>query len=87
LNVSIFKGYYNKSIDRILDSYNNYLYDGCITSVNDASKYLLNHNKELLFNSENIIHIYYNAIPRYKTSKWWRFWNRRKCLVLNKAID
>jgi len=87
LNVTVLEGYYNKSIDRIFDYGNNYLQDGYITSVNNASNYLLNNKKELLFNSKSIIHIYYNAVPRYKKTKWWCFWNRRKCLVLNKAID
>lgn len=87
LNITVFKGYYNKSIDRILDCANNYTQDDCITSVNNASNYLLDVNKDLLLNSKNIIHIYYNAIPRYKKSKWWCFWNNRKCFVYNKAID
>lgn len=87
LNVIMFKGKYHKPIDRIIDCYNEWLYDTRITIVNDASSYLMNHNKELLDTAKSIIHIYYEAIPRYKKSKWWCFWNKRKCIVSNKAIS
>lgn len=80
LDICITKGHYNKETDFICNNVNN-------SKIINASKECLEHNKDMLENYKSIICIHYIAVPRYNKSSLWKFLNKRRCHVINDALD
>lgn len=76
--VEVFKSKYNKDEDSISGKYYNYY-----SSVYEASQ-KLKYCDFKLEEAEEIITIKYIILNRrYEKSRWWKFWNKRKCIIEN----
>lgn len=79
----IYESEYNKKDNFIHKKYYQNGKDFKCINTNKASEKLSTYCGFKLEESEKIISIQYKITRRYKQSKWWRFKNRRKCIIHN----
>jgi hypothetical protein len=76
--IDVYESEYNKEEDYISGEYSHYG-----ASVNKASTYFSKYCDFKLEDAETIITIKYKLVRRYNNSSWWRFKNKRKCIIRN----
>jgi len=79
--IDVYESEYDKENDSIGGSYRHYG-----TSVEKASSCFSTYCDFKLENAETIITLKYQLVRRYNNSSWWRFKNRRKCIIKNELI-